>query len=67
MRLGSITHAIETDELAAGADLVVSMLGDMKLQSQAKINTAFVRRLVLSMWGQGVKRFLYQAGGLGTL
>lgn len=40
------------------------MLGDAKLQSHSKINTAFVKRLIPVMRRQGVKRFLYQAGGL---
>ena len=61
---GSITDGIDTDKLVAGVDYVVSMLGDKDLQSQAKINTAFVKKLVPSMRRHGVKRFLYQAGGL---
>ena len=64
VRHGSITDTIDTDELVAGVDFVVSMLGDKNLQKDAKINTAFVKRLVPSMRRQGVKRFLYQAGGL---
>ena len=40
------------------------MLGDKTLQKDAKINMAFVKRLVSSMRRHGVKRFLYQAGGL---
>ena len=47
-----------------GVDAVVSVLGDKALQRDAQVNTAFVRRLVPSMRRQGVKRFLYQAGGL---
>ena len=61
---GSITDMIDTDALVAGVDFVVSMLGDVKLQRDAKINTAFVQKLVPSMRRRGVKRFLYQAGGL---
>ncbi len=61
---GSITEMIDTDELVANIDFIVSMLGDKDLQREAKINTAFVRRLVPSIRRQGVKRFLYQAGGL---
>ena len=61
---GSITDIIDTDALVAGVDFVVSMLGDVKLQRDAKINTAFVQKLVPSMRRRGVKRFLYQAGGL---
>jgi putative NADH-flavin reductase len=63
---GSITDAIDTDALVAGVDFVISMLGDVKLQRDAKINTAFVKMLVPSMRRCGVKRFLYQAGGLST-
>ena len=64
VRHGSITDMIDTDELVKGVDFVVSMLGDKALQNKAKINTAFVKRLVPSMRKHGVKRFLYQAGGL---
>ena len=63
IRQGSITDPIDTGELVAGVDFVVSMLGDVKLQKDAKINTAFVQTLVPSMRKHGVKRFLYQAGG----
>ena len=61
---GSITDSIDTDGLVAGVDSVISMLGDVKLQSVARINTQFVGKLVPSMRRHGVKRFLYQAGGL---
>ena len=64
VRHGSITDMIDTDELVAGVDFVISMLGDKKLQKDAKINTAFVKRLIPSMRRHSVKRFLYQAGGL---
>jgi NAD(P)-dependent dehydrogenase (short-subunit alcohol dehydrogenase family) len=64
VRQGSITDGVDTDSLLEGVDFVVSMLGDKALQKNAKINTAFVRRLVPAMRRQGVKRFLYQAGGL---
>jgi nucleoside-diphosphate-sugar epimerase len=64
VRQGSITDMIDTDELVAGVDFVVSMLGDKNLQKDSKINTAFVKRLVPSMRRRGVTRFLYQAGGL---
>ena len=63
---GSITDVIDTDALVAGIDFVISMLGDVKLQRDSKINTAFVKKLVPSMRRCGVKRFLYQAGGLST-
>jgi nucleoside-diphosphate-sugar epimerase len=64
VRQGSITDEVDIDSLMEGVDFVVSMLGDKNLQENAKINTAFVKRLVPSMRRQGVKRFLYQAGGL---
>ena len=60
---GSVTDAVDTDALVAGVDFVVCMLGDRKLQEQTKINTAFVEKLIPSMRRNGVKRFLYQAGG----
>ena len=40
------------------------MLGDVKLQKDAHINAAFVQKLVPAMRRHGVKRLLYQAGGL---
>ncbi|KAK0940494.1 hypothetical protein LTR29_007953 [Friedmanniomyces endolithicus] len=62
---GSITdETIDTDKLVKGVDYVVSMLGDVNAQRTAKINTTFVKRLVPSMRQSGVRRFLYQAGGL---
>lgn len=61
---GSITDEVDTDKLTEGVDYVVSMLGDVKAQREAKINTAFIKKLVPSMRRNGVKRFLYQAGGL---
>ncbi len=62
---GSITdETIDTDKLVTGVDYVVSMLGDVNAQRSAKINTAFVKRLVPSMRRHSVRRFLYQAGGL---
>lgn len=61
---GSITDELQIDELVQGTDFVVCMLGNAKLQEQSKINTAFVKTLVPAMRRQGVKRFLYQAGGL---
>ncbi|RFA18102.1 NAD(P)-dependent oxidoreductase [Subtercola boreus] len=54
----------DLDELVRGVDYVVSMLGDVEAQKTRKVNTEFVRRLVPAMRRQGVKRFLYQAGGL---
>ena len=61
---GSITDPIDADALVAGVDYVVVMLGDKALQRHASINTAFMRRLIPAMRRQGVRRILYQAGGL---
>lgn len=61
---GSITDVSNLDELVQGADFVVSMLGDAEAQKKTKINMAFVQKLIPAMRRQGVKRFLYQAGGL---
>ena len=64
---GSITDAAaKLDKLLEGVDFVVSMLGDREAQQAAKINTAFIKRLVPAMRRQGVNRFLYQAGGLSA-
>lgn len=61
---GSITDPIDTDALVQGVDYVVSMLGDKNLQRDNKVCTTFVKKLVPSMRKHGVRRFLYQAGGL---
>ena len=61
---GSITDAVDTDELVRGVDFVISMLGDKALQKDTKINLEFVKKLVPSMRRHGVKRLYYQAGGL---
>lgn len=63
---GSIADVARLDELVQGVDFVVSMLGDKALQKDALINTAFVKQLIPAMRRHGVKRFLYQAGGLST-
>lgn len=63
---GSIMDGPDLDDLVQGADFVISMLGDAEMQKRAKINTAFVQKLVPAMRRQGVKRLLYQAGGLST-
>ncbi len=63
---GSITDIADFDTLLQGTEFVISMLGDVKLQRHAKINTAFVKKLIPAMRQHGVKRFLYQAGGLST-
>lgn len=64
IRHGSITDPIDTDALVDGVDAVIAMIGDIKLQARDKIALPFVRKLVPSMRRAGVKRFLYQAGGL---
>jgi putative NADH-flavin reductase len=52
---GSITDAtVNLDKLLEGADFVISMLGDREA------------KLIPAMRRHGVKRFLYQAGGLST-
>jgi putative NADH-flavin reductase len=61
---GSITNVPDVDELVQDTDFVIAMLGDVKLQKEQHINTTFVRNLIPAMRRQGVKRFLYQAGGL---
>ena len=61
---GAVSDIPNLDKLVEGADFVISMLGDVELQKHNKINTAFVQNLVPAMRRQGVKRFLYQAGGL---
>lgn len=61
---GAIADISDLDELVRGVDFVISMLGDVRLQKEHKINTAFVRQLVPAMRRHGVTRFLYQAGGL---
>ncbi|MGY2896310.1 NAD(P)-dependent oxidoreductase [Deinococcus sp. UYEF24] len=64
VRQGDVTDVSNLDELLQGADFVISMLGNAELQRTTKMNTAFVRKLIPAMRRQGVKRFLYQAGGL---
>lgn len=61
---GSVSDYDRIDELVHGAHFVVCMLGDAQLQRNQKMNTLFVKRLVPAMRRQGVKRLLYQAGGL---
>jgi putative NADH-flavin reductase len=61
---GSIADVPDLDELVRGADFVVAMLGDAAVQREQKINTAFVANLIPAMRRHGVRRFLYQAGGL---
>jgi nucleoside-diphosphate-sugar epimerase len=52
------------DSLLINVDYVVCMLGDKVLQSQQKICLPFIQLLIPSMRRNGVKRILYQAGGL---
>jgi putative NADH-flavin reductase len=61
---GSISDVVTLDELVKGVDFVICMLGDASLQKDNKINTDFVQNLIPAMRRHGVKRFLYQAGGL---
>ncbi|MBO2012951.1 NAD(P)-dependent oxidoreductase [Hymenobacter negativus] len=61
--VGTILDYEPLDTLLTGVDFVVSMLGDARRQQQENVNTAFVKRLIPAMRRQGVKRFLYQAGG----
>jgi putative NADH-flavin reductase len=62
---GSITDpTIDFDALVKDTDYVVCMLGDKEAQRTQKINLGFVQKLVPAMRTHGVKRFLYQAGGL---
>jgi uncharacterized protein YbjT (DUF2867 family) len=63
---GSITDAVDLDELVDGVDFVISMVGDRAVQQAEKINTAFVKQLIPAMRRHGVQRFLYQAGGLSA-
>lgn len=64
IRHGSIADPIDIDALVHGVNYVVVMLGDKAAQRNSKINTAFMQRLVPAMRRQGVRRILYQAGGL---
>jgi uncharacterized protein len=64
VRQGSITDELQLDKLLHDVDFVISMLGDVHAQKEHKVNTAFVRALIPAMRDQGVRRFLYQAGGL---
>ena len=61
---GSITDDINTDDLVKGVDYVVAMIGDKETQKTKPICTDFVRKLLPSMRKHGVKRFMFQAGGL---
>ncbi|WP_168123658.1 NAD(P)H-binding protein [Paenibacillus sp. HB172176] len=61
---GSITDCEDLDDLLNGVNFVICMLGNAQEQNKAPINTIFIKKLIPAMRRQGVKRFLYQAGGL---
>lgn len=63
---GSVTDTLDLDALLDGVDGVVVMLGDVVAQRDRLVNTEFVRRLVPAMRRHGVRRLLYQAGGLSA-
>jgi putative NADH-flavin reductase len=63
---GSITAIPDLDALVAGADFVVSMLGNAAEQREHTIVADLVRELVPAMRRNGVSRFLHQAGGLSA-
>ena len=60
---GSISDYNQLDKLLTGVDFVLSMLGDAQLQKSENVNANLVEKLIPAMRRQGVKRFLYQAGG----
>jgi putative NADH-flavin reductase len=62
---GSITDpTLDLHALVKNTDYIVCMLGDKEAQATQKINLPFIQRLVPAMRTHGVKRLLYQAGGL---
>ncbi len=63
---GAIDDQLDLDILLPRVDAVVAMIGDVGAQRDRLVNTAFVRRLVPAMRRNGVRRFLYQAGGLSA-
>ncbi|GGR26338.1 NAD(P)-dependent oxidoreductase [Deinococcus ruber] len=64
VRQGDVTDIPDLDELLQDVDFVICMLGNAEVQKTTKMNTAFVKQLIPAMRRKGVKRFLYQAGGL---
>lgn len=60
---GSIIDYQGVDELVSGVDFVICMLGDADLQKSENVNAIFIEKLIPAMRRNGVKRFLYQAGG----
>lgn len=63
---GSVTDPLDLDAMLDGVDAVVAMLGDRQTQATRMINDEFVRSLVPAMRRRGVRRLLYQAGGLSA-
>ncbi len=63
---GSISEPLDLDALLEGVDAVVLMLGDVVAQRDRLVNTPFVQALVPVMRRKGVRRLLYQAGGLSA-
>lgn len=61
---GSLTDAIDYDALLKDVDYVVAMVGERAVQQERMIAEPFVKQLVPAMRRTGVRRFLYQAGGL---
>lgn len=62
---GSITDStIDFTKLLKGSEYVIVMLSDREAQKTEKINLTFIKRLVPAMRENGVKKLLYQAGGL---
>lgn len=62
--VGSITDFSDFSLLLEGVGAVVAMLGNAELQKREKINTQFIAKLIPAMRENGVKKFVYQAGGL---
>jgi NAD(P)-dependent dehydrogenase (short-subunit alcohol dehydrogenase family) len=61
---GSIASYSALADLLSGVHYVVCMLGNSEQQRIEKIDLLFVKNLIPAMRQHGVKRFLYQAGGL---
>lgn len=66
VRQGTVPGLPDLDALLAGVDAVAVMLGDAAQQRTRKVNTEFTRELVPAMRRHGVRRLLYQAGGLSA-
>lgn len=61
---GSATDNLDCDSLVKGVDAVVLMVGDRETQQSKMICLPLVKKLVPAMRTHGVKKMLYQAGGL---